>query len=581
MRQLHLTIFSRNGNQALIALFVVIFTFLMLFTLRAVEQTPDALDHAFRIKTGYRNFHPHHILYDPTVRLCLRTISSVQETCDDTVFVAQIYGILWAITAVLSFFFIMRQLSFSIPISLLAALSLLVSRGFWVYSTQVEPYIPAVGCLALIVVILIVRDNPQLKAHEGLMISVLLALSILYHRGNVWFCIPLGYYLVATQEKEGRKICLRVIILAGIIVLSAYILAFLSVSKTWDAKEFFLYGSGYTAYHHITKQGSFEHFSVFGLGCMFDSQFRNFVFVPKGLSQTRIVIAAIFAVAMFLLCTFNVLQVIRHSTHAKIRTFLLIWVLTYLLFFLYAIPTMYKFFVFTVFPILLLIFLSLKDMADRLTDSRLSPKILTVAITLFVGFLTTFNLTKEILPFHTSRGPAYLEADKLNSLTPPGYVICTDFEVFQNLRYYFNREKPDVIEVQLPLLYFYNHLPLLEAYRFKKGKGIVIPLAFVVPEYMPSTIYDFNGYKDPLKWLEYVEWLFDFEYDSMHKLIACREFKVTTVNGKDSYILLSAPRIKVDGLKGLFQMLDNQIGEHAGEKKTPFQAWLSTAYKAN
>lgn len=582
MRQFISALSSLSTSQTRAVYFIVIFTFLLLFSLRAVQQVGDSFDYMQRIRSSGSEIFSrgNHLLYAPTVGLCLLAVSSVWKACD-VVLVAQIFNILWAIVAVASFFFIMRQSSFSVLISLLAALSLLVSHGFWVCSTQVEPYVPALGCLAAIVAILVAHRDTVLGLREIGIISILLSLSIFYHRGNVWFCVPLGYYLVTTQGEEGWRIGLKTILLAGIVVLSGYILTFLFVRETWSIYEFLNYCLSDVHVHlsPAKKEGTFEHFSVFGMGCLSDSQFRCFVFVPKGVSQTRILAAASFALMISILYAFNVLQVVRHSSHAKIRAFLLIWVFTYFGFFLWAIPAYPKLFIFTAFPILLLAFLSLRDVSEKLAGSNSSQRIVVVVTALFVSFLAVFNLTRAVLPYHTSMGPSYSEAKVLNAFAPPGYVVFTDYDTFQNLRYYFNfnRENKDVIEVHIPILRFYRHLPLFESYHLKSEKGSVVSLAYVAPGLkITDQVREYDGYRQPSEWLAYIEWLFDFEYDSTHRLVACREFKVITIN-ENQYILLSPSRIRVNGLNGLFQMLDSQIGR----KGNLFQTWLSTAYRSN
>ena len=102
---------------------------------------------------------------------------------------------------------------------------------------------------------------------------------------------------------------------------------------------------------------------------------------------------------------------------------------------------------------------------------------------------------------------------------------------------------------------------------------MIVSSSFVTPEH---NFYKFNGYSHPSEWLAFMEWLFKFEYDSDGKLIACREFEVVNSREGTSYIIFGAFMIKVEGLDGLFQILNNQIKTLPDEKKNPFQSWISS-----
>src|SRR5207244_2900039 len=75
-------------------------------------------------------------------------------------------------------------------------------RGAWVYSTQIEAYVPATGALALLAAWLLRRGRSPATPLLGVAVSLLLTLCILYHQSNVFICVPLAYWLVG--EKGGR-----------------------------------------------------------------------------------------------------------------------------------------------------------------------------------------------------------------------------------------------------------------------------------------------------------------------------------------------------------------------------------------
>ena len=555
--------FSRNKDQTIIALFIIIFTFLLLFNLKTAQQTGDGLYYALSAKTGRDMFHPHHLLYTPVVRVLYLAISSICES-SDVIFAAQIHNIIWAVVTVLSFYFVVKHLLASSFVGVLAAIFLLVTRGFWQYSTQVEVYVPATGCIALLVAIIIVRRNASLTITEMVVISLLLAMSVFYHQTNVLFCIPLGYYLIATQGRKAR-VLVAVLSLAGIIVLSAYILVLLSISENRTVYGFLRFCLAYALYPD-PRWGNFENFSVAGIKTLLNSQVWNLVAIPWPLPYVL--------ESMLALLSWNIMQIVKHAVHDKIRTFLLVWVITYFIFFLWWLPVEREFFVTTLFPMLLLAFITVKDGMDKLTDSNSSQKITIAIICILIVIVSTLNF-RTVLDLHRSRGFAYREARKLAVLVPQECAICAGYTVVQHLRYHFDRE--GIIEA-IPLLCHYQHEPLSECIHLEEEeKCIAISLSYVTPAY---TFAGFSGYSNPSEWLEFMGWLFGFEYDSKHRLVACREFEVITDDEGGAYIILSS-RMEVGGLSGLFQILDNQISEHLGEKANPFQSWLYTVYSGH
>jgi len=116
-------------------------------------------------------FHPHHLLFIPIVHFIFLAVSSLGGPCD-AICAAQFHNIMWAIVTVLSCYFAVRHLLVSNLFGVLAGISLLITQGFWMYSTQADVYIPAMGCLALIAAILIVHDNPNLTITKAMIFNL-------------------------------------------------------------------------------------------------------------------------------------------------------------------------------------------------------------------------------------------------------------------------------------------------------------------------------------------------------------------------------------------------------------------------
>lgn len=571
MKRISSTNFSSNLYQIIIILFIVIFTFLMLFTFRPAQQSNDSLNYAVSAKSGLRLFHPHHLLYNPIVRLFYLAISSICRTCD-VILAGQIHSILWAIVTVLSFFYILKYLLGSSFAGLLGAIFLLITQGFWIFSAWNFPYIPATGSLALLVALITIYGNTNLTFARIIMISLLLVLSIFYQQSNILFCIPLGYYLITTQRKQGWNTSITVLSIAGIIVFLAYFFVFLSISRERTFNAFLRYCLSYALSFH-PQWGTFGYFSVSGIRSILHSTLWNFVFVAKSFKNVAINIFAALIAGLFI-C--NIRQIIKRASYDKFRSFLLIWLITHFLFFLWWLPCCKRHFVITLLPILLLTSLSLKDVMDKLVNSNFR-KIITIAIIIFlIVFIAGTNFSKSILPLHRSRGREYRIASRLAILVPKEYVICSTSLIISNLWYYFDRES--FICVKGVLHRFYYDKPLPDKH-LKNKEGMVAPLSRIMPNYTIEVVdKKFNGYNHPVQWLEYIRWLFNLEYDPKLKRTTCRKFEVITVDKRVLYLNLGSSKMEVDSLKGLFKILDSQISKQRKKNLRPFQKWYSTVY---
>ena len=167
-------------RQAIVLAALPAFAAVLLLSLKASQQTADSLDYALSARTGRGIYHPHHLLFVPLVRVVQEGMISLGLAADPVV-AGQLHNVFWAVVAVLSMFLLAQHLLSSTAGGLLAALFLLLARGFWLYSTQMEAYVPATGSLALLTVFLLLRGRSPTAPIMSLAVSVLLALCILYH----------------------------------------------------------------------------------------------------------------------------------------------------------------------------------------------------------------------------------------------------------------------------------------------------------------------------------------------------------------------------------------------------------------
>lgn len=602
MKRLPSGLFSKNIKPSAIILFIIIFTFLLLFITKSAQQTRDSLVYAQSAKTGVDMFHPHHLLYTPVIHAVFLLLSPRCPSCD-AIFAGQFHNILWATAAILSFFLIVKHLLGSTLLSLLGAILLLVTRGFWELSTQTTMYVPAASILALLVAILLVRREGRLAFGRATMIMLLFALSVLYHQANILFALPLGYYLLTTEGKQGWKVAAGIIFVAGIVVLSVYILVFISTQGVWSIGEFIRFCLSYTSQICLGGQctvrpdnwGTVNNLGMAGIRSLIESLLWNFIISPQSLN---FVFIPLFTLSIIILIIWNIRQVIKRAAYGQMRGFLLVWLMSYVLFFFWWLPDYQHPFVITLLPILLLLLLTLRDSIGWLVgplgftqylslgNKAINPNAINflaaTALLFVILIFSARNFYVTIFPLQQFESDSYLEASELMVKVPQNCIILTNYRVWNHLRYYFDREE-GTIQGRHPLSHFYQQIPLPELYHFNNEACVAVLAEYVDPNYNLEgfTAFAANGYSEPAAWLAYMGWLFDFEHDANNKLVVSREFKIITLSEGDPYIFFLPSKKKVNGLGELFQNLDNQINGHLDAEENSFQSWLITAHVEN
>lgn len=555
---------SRNGTVITVVVLAVI-AFLLLFIPRSEFQTGDSLWYALNASTGDDVFHPHHLLYIPFVYVVhTYFITQLCSNCD-SILSAQLFNIGWAIVIVTSTFVLVKLLTKSYVLGLASSLALLVSSGLWFFSTQVEVYVPAMGCMALVVLILVWRRNSDLTWNWQLTISILFALSVFFHQTNVLFAIPLGYALITRRSEKDYRPAVIIIGSAGVMVLAGYILAFLTIDQNKNLATFLEFNLDY-AYHPATDWGTFAHFSPGGVFQLIRSQLEDFVALEGALK--RVAVFA-FALTMALLLIWNLHQAFRGDNQRKTRQFLLIWLAVYFIFFLWWLPREREFFIVTLLPMVLLGILMLKDLTGLIESSR-RRQVVTAAPFALVVVIAAINAQSAIIPSFESKGDGYTEASRLAPVAPEECTVLTLWEVEQNLRYYFDRS---AIDGDFALIQFYDDEPLRPAYsRYVATSGdcFVVRSEYFQPD---RTAFGHDGYSSPEEWLSYLDWLLKFEYDSTGQLVSSRAIELIEIDDETFYVHVSQSRLSVDGIDGLVILLDRQFSEYSGAQSNIFQEW--------
>jgi len=561
---------SSGSARTLSIIFIIILAVALLFGLRSAEQTGDALRYAVSIKTSDELFHPHHLLFVPFVQQFFLVLSALSSSVD-AVFAAQIHNICWAVIAVISFYYVMARLLENNLAGLLAAVALLLSFGFWSFSTQVEVYVPAAGCLSLIFALLVSSHGRNFGLRETLLASLLLSLAIFYHQTNVLFCVPLGCYLLVSYGKGGVRAFSLAAAVSGFVVLVIYIIVFICVTGDSSPGGFVNFCLQYT-YHPNPNWGNLENLGYSGIATMSFTQLRNIATVPYRLSDICGPLFGLFTAAVIL---WNVLRSIRRASYYKIRIMLVVWLIVYYLFFLWWYPGNQEFFIATLLPLLSLSFLSVRDIVCRFNAENTWIKIAAGATAAFVLVMFFVNIT-VITRMHRSRGAEYDMAEKVAAMAPTDAWICVEYFVMQNLRYYF--EKDSVLDVEMPLTWLYNDMAIPDNYRLPPQKEIIVPVMYVVPEYPVGGV---DGNKRPDKWEEYLKWLFTIEPNPKSAEVRFREFYIQAGDDGDLYLRLSKTAGQSTAINELLADLDEKIRSLTNDETDMFQAWYRRYHRSN
>lgn len=546
----------------------------LLFLTRASEQTADSLAYALAARTGEGMFHPHHLLFTPLVRLSAFVLG-VAWPSPDPILAGQVHNILWALVTLVAIQIIAREVLGTDAGAFLMALGVLMCRGFWLYATEIEAYIPSMGCLSLIAAILARRRERQLALRHHVLLACLLAMAVLYHQGSIIFCVPLAYYLMAGGRKDRRGLVL-ILSLAGVTVLTGYVVAFLfsdaqehiaaslGVPAAPGLRGFLQFCLAY-AYHPSPGWGTWRNLSVLGAGRVVHSQLRDIATFPWSL---RFVAIPGFALSLALVFGWNGRRFLREPGREVMRGFLLIWLATYHTFYLWWFPGEKEFFIIPLVPLVLLVGLFVKDLIERRGPSPRRSIGLPVMALSVLCLLGASNAATTILPYHRSRGPAYQDAALLASRAPADCVAVVDYAVGQNLRYYFDRK--GFIEAQMPLFYFYLDRTLPDAYRLEGSPCVIADLALISPAY---SLGDLNAYDHPDEWLRYFRWV--FSVDAEEKSASVTPESVEILGGGETGLYAwfrSNPRAAAD-LDPLFARLDEEWAARGEGGGKPFSSW--------
>jgi len=255
-------------------------------------------------------------------------------------------------------------------------------------------------------------------------------------------------------------------------------------------------------------------------------------------------------------------------THAsqrwKMRAFLVTWVLTYLAFFLWWLPSYQHPLLIVLPPILLLGILTVVDIS--LATPRLSEKRMRLVVSSALMLLAVTNMYVAVRP-RLSPSDSYWEAKELSEAAPGNARFLVSYRVWNHLRYYFDRQESARL-AKFPLVYFYQDKQLPATYHLDDNSLVFIDSGFVAPGYRLEgySSQPVNGFVRPDRWLAYISWLFGFESDSGGRIARARDFRVVRLREGNPYLLLLQEKKSVDNVSDFMRELETTLTSSGNER---------------
>ena len=536
-------------------------TFLALFFTRAAEMSGMSIGFAGQVSRDVFVFHPHHLLYQSVLNVLHGLFGS---THCSAICIGQLHSIFWGVVTVLSVYVISRH---TLPTKLgaiITSISIVVTHGFAVYATQLEPYIPILGMSSLLAAILVARGSQDLGwKHEILFISII-STSLLFHQAMLFFFVPIAYWLIANNGKSGLVSVIRMIAVAGVIVLSTFAAAFWSTYPGKDPVDFFRWIMYYQTIGDPSDiQGTFQGLLDERLRATAYAIQKLFVAIPgQDMPDLAFFFRLLVSIYVPLLILWNSYQIFRSEGTNKVRTFMFIWAGVFAIFFFWWSASVYKFYILILVPIVILTSVSINDIMRAWRDKVLARKLIPGITLAGLVFIAGLNLMVSVLPLSRSPGAIYDLANKLASAAPAECNIYSMRFLSGYISYYFGRS-PRPFNLMFRKQYFSTRDTAVAEtigvdFHFDDERCATIPLHWVSREYFEARSQTGMGrYLSPNDWSLFVEWFFEVK-DSLNSAeVSFSSFSVTEDADGDRYLIIDRTnRQSVVSIDELLERLD-------------------------
>jgi hypothetical protein len=414
------------------------------------------------------------------------------------------HSMIWAAVTIASVYLIARSVLASTGGAVLTALMVLVAHGFWVYATQLEVYVPSVGCVTAATAILFTNRSPILSPTRVIAVAALWALATTYHVANVFLFISFCAYFFGTQGLRGWRQLALVSALAGGLVWAAFVTAYLIEQDVWSVDGFFRWALALTDVP-MTDWGQLSNWYPAPL---FRAGWRQIValtLLPDYVASDQRALWIIGALAAAASLLWNVTRIAFPDRPAGARLYFILLFATNFLFFAWWQPMVHKFYIPSSIPLIMLMAMTVHDLY-LLARARAARLLIVGAASAVVALVFVFNLT-SVLELRRSLGPFYAEAAVFDRITPENCRIYSVGHHLNPLRVYFDRTNDMTIRDFFSA--FYGRVtgePRPERITFEDEECALMPLGFLSRTHYESVAGPYLGMSH---WPDLVGFFFD------------------------------------------------------------------------
>jgi len=545
-----------------ILIVLILWAFLLIF--RSAEQSGDSLAYAAAVRAGSGLSHPHHLIFNHVVRIFYSLLQGLHLS-GDAILAGQVHNVFWGMVILGLLFLIVRTIMRSSLWAALAVCLLFSSWGFLTFATEVDVPIASLGALMISLSVVVIRSQEKFSFWNSIGLSLSWALAILYHQSNLIFFFPLFYWVVSLRDRKRWGHILTVLGLTGFVVLAVYIWFFVQSPYPQSIEGFIEFCFRFKTIH-LPGWGTSHNITPLGVGKVFHSQLTNVIYLPR---QFMIVLTPMMALIVGFLLVWHFWQIREKSEHRRNRIFLIVWLLAYYAFFLWWLPGEEEYFFSTLVPVLLLALLCADDFRQKARRPEIREKVIQSTAGAIALVVLTFNFVGSVLPRHFDKGKHHHEAEALNRYLKEKMLVCSSYEVQQSLKYYFRNEH--VIEDSIPLIYYYQHLPLPVHFSIHPDPRILYPIETLSPAF---EIYGFSGFKNPEEWRAFLSYLLDVQWGSSGAPVSCRSF--FWVSARRPYLAIREDRIALRSWSELFDRLEKTWRDCCPKEADALRRWILT-----
>jgi len=406
-------------------------------------QNDDGLDHACNIANGHDLFHQHRIFYTKIGDLFTRTFyASVQPPELAATLGLRLESAVFGAAGVYLFFFLVLYLTSSRPTAFLAAASLGASRGYFLFSSVPESYVPAAAAV-LLCFLVFERARRSMKPCDFALLGAANFFAVTIRQTNIIFTVPLILWIFMGPDKKRRsKLFLRYFLTLFAATSLAYIAVFVMRDGGFNSSEFLRWVKGYESLPELTRWEYLRWINsrntLIRIMCCYGlwPTMAQTWMVRDALGPTGRVLDIFVQVLLFLATAILVIAAVRHfrSTWRLYRETLAVafsWFVVHELFYTYELPyLLYTFTAPTIFVVFL--FLYLHGASDRASGFAVRASRL---------LLPVFLLASSVLTVRTVNGTSIWDAyEFMRETSSPGDLVITrDVREASILRFLMHR----------------------------------------------------------------------------------------------------------------------------------------------